>query len=81
MEFVCIACAQVYPSMLEIEIFLDSDKLDLESADREEIKAIVRSRWDELHHPLHAAAYMLEPQFQHVDFEQDVIHYYLINIS
>lgn len=63
---------QVYGSMLEIEKAYESDKLNLEDEDREELMEIFRSRWEKLHHPLHSAGYMLEPQFRHVNFDSRV---------
>ena len=40
---------------------------------RECVCKIFRERWDKMHSPLHAAAYMLEPQFRNATFGREVM--------
>ena len=63
-------CVQVYPMCAQIEQHIKNVGLDknLEEA----VSKIFRERWDKMHSPLHAAAYMLEPQFGNAAFGREV---------
>lgn len=66
----CFWCKQVYPECCEIEKHIQS--VDLPEEVTAEVAEIFRERWDKMHSPLHALAYMLEPQFQGTAFGVEV---------
>lgn len=57
-------CAQIQDHIKAVG--MDSD---LQKA----VSDIFLERWNKMHSPLHAAAYMLEPQFRSTDFGREVI--------
>ena len=63
---------QVYPMCAQIEQHIRNVGLDKDL--EESVAKIFRDRWDKMHSPLHAAAYMLEPQFRKAAFDPKVMH-------
>jgi len=64
-------CMQVYPMCAQIEQHIKDVGLEQELQDA--VAKIFRDRWNKMHSPLHAAAYMLEPQFRSAAFGREVI--------
>lgn len=62
---------QVYPMCAQIEEHIKAVGLDNDV--QEAVSKIFRERWDKMHSPLHAAAYMLEPQFRNAAFGREVM--------
>lgn len=58
-------CAQIEQHIMDV---------GLEKDLQESVSKIFRDRWDKMHSPLHAAAYMLEPQFRNTIFGREVMH-------
>ena len=61
---------QVYPMCAQIEQHIRDVGLDKDV--QEAVSKIFWERWDKMHSPLHAAAYMLEPQFRKAAFGREV---------
>ncbi|CAL8465879.1 g5415 [Coccomyxa elongata] len=61
---------KVYPMCAQIEEHIKAVGLD--DNVQESVSKIFRERWDKMHSPLHAAAYMLEPQFRNAAFGREV---------
>ena len=40
------------------------EALSITAAHKKELKQLIRTRWDMLHSPMHAAGYALDPEFQ-----------------
>ncbi len=63
---------QVYSMCVEIQKHLD--KLGLDAELQQAVSSLWLARWNWFHSPLHAAAYMLEPQFRLAEFSREVMH-------
>ena len=61
---------QVYPTCLQVEDHILN--FDTDPALKQKVGEIFRDRWEKMHSPLHAAAFVLEPEFMMTEFEQEV---------
>ena len=61
------AVAFIYPAMFELKTFMDRPRQDESTRSfRQNLSALVSSRWEFLHNPMHAAAYALNPRYHHL---------------
>ena len=60
------------PEAERLSRFLKNPALKLDDKTRAEAVQIWEDRWDDMHHKLHDAAYLLEPQFRGRDIDPDV---------
>ena len=63
---------QVYPMCAQIEQHIQN--VGLEKGLQDSVLDIFRKRWNSMHSPLHAAAYVLEPQFRNAQLGREVMH-------
>ena len=65
-------CMQVYPMCAQIQQHIKTVGLDKDL--EESVAKIFLARWNKMHSPLHAAAYMRKPQFRLAAFDKEVMH-------